>query len=218
MRLLTTVTLSSIATLSIAFAQTTMCFKENHKSMATIETTPLDGGACGSTKSVQDMKKDGWSIDDINIQKTNSGTNYIYIFKKDMPQQASSISEEKLEQRILQRLEERKKVEIEVKKEQARQRMSRSGKKLYIDKCQSCHGEKADEEYGTSRALIALDLEEFQTTLRDYMLGEYDRGQAFRMIPYANIMDSGDIKNVYSYIQALKDEKKENHKKQEESK
>jgi len=28
-------------------ADTTMCFKENHPSMATIETVPLNGGACG---------------------------------------------------------------------------------------------------------------------------------------------------------------------------
>ena len=208
MRLLKVITLSSIATLTMAYAQTTMCFKENHKVMSTIETTPLDGGECASSKSVQDMKKEGWSVEDINIQKTNLGTNYIYIFKKDMPQQ-STLSEEKLEQRILQRLEERKKVEIQVKKDEAKQRMSRSGKKLYINKCQSCHGEKADEKYGTSRALDQLDLEEFQTTLRDYMLGEYDRGQAFRMIPYANIMDGSDIKNVYSYIQALKNQKDE---------
>ena len=39
------------------FAQTTMCFKENHSSMSTIETTALNGGACDGKYSVNDMKK-----------------------------------------------------------------------------------------------------------------------------------------------------------------
>ena len=38
-------------------ADTTMCFKENHPSMATIETVPLNGGACGGKYSINDMKK-----------------------------------------------------------------------------------------------------------------------------------------------------------------
>ena len=50
--------LSSILLLSSAslFADTTMCFKENHKSMTTIESTPLDGGICAGKFSVNDMK------------------------------------------------------------------------------------------------------------------------------------------------------------------
>ena len=40
--------LSSILLLSASsiFADTTMCFKENHQSMSTIENTPIDGGLC----------------------------------------------------------------------------------------------------------------------------------------------------------------------------
>ena len=192
-----------IFTATTLFAQTTMCFKENHTSMMTIESTALDGGLCSSNKSVQDMKNDGWSVDDIKIEKSANGNNYIYIFKKNETN-LSSINEEKLEQKILQKLETRKKEESAAKKTAIKMRMSRDGKNLYIKKCQNCHGEKANEKYGPSRALTELNFMDFKTTLRDYELGEYDRGQAIVMIPYANLMNSNDVKNVYSYINSLK--------------
>ncbi len=214
MKLLTSVTLGLITATSL-FAQTTMCFKENHNSMATIESTPLDGGACSSSKSLLDMKKEGWAVEDIKIETASSGKNYIYVLKKEETQNLSKLDEEKLEQRILQRLETRKQEELAAKKKEVKIRMSKDGKALYIKKCQNCHGEKADNPYGNSRALVNLNFVDFKTTIRDYELGEYDRGQAFIMRPYANAMNSTDIKNVYSYIQTLKP-KEEN--KQEESK
>lgn len=210
MKLLTSITLG-LFTSTALLAQTTMCFKEGHTSMATIESTPLDGGACASTKSVNDMKKNGWAVEDIKIESATKGKNYIYILKKDEAT-ISTIDEEKLEEKILKRLDDRKKQEIATRKKEIKLRMSKNGKKLYINKCQSCHGEKADEEYGRSRALTELTLFDFKTTIRDYNLGEYDRGQAFVMRPYANLMDSQDIKNVYSYIQSLKEKKKEEPK------
>ena len=176
--------------------------------MATIESVLLDGGECNSVKSVQDMKKDGWLVDDIKIENSTNGNNYIYIFKKENIS-SSSIDEKKLESRILQRLETRKKEEQLAKKKQVKIRMSRDGKALYIKKCQSCHGEKADEKYGNSRALIDLNFIDYKTTLRDYELGQYDRGSAFVMIPYANAMSSTEVKNTYSYIQSLKPVKKD---------
>ncbi|MGB6327667.1 MAG: cytochrome c [Halarcobacter sp.] len=209
MKLLPSLIFTSILTLSLAHAQTTMCFKENHKSISTIETTSLNGGECQNQKSVQDMKKEGWSVADIDISKTENGSNYIYIFKKE-ELVLSSVNEKALEEKILQRLEERKTLELATKKKEVKMRMSKDGKKLYINKCQSCHGENANEIYGTSRALTELNFFDFKTTLRDYGLGEYDRGQAFVMLPYANLMDSRDVKNVYSYINSLKP--KENQK------
>jgi len=202
MKFFTTITLGLFTTIALN-AQTTMCFKENHLSMTTIETTNLDGGLCKSSKNVQDMKNEGWSVDDIKIEKSTNGNNYIYIFKKDQIN-LTAIDEEKLEQKILQRLETRKKEEQITRKKEIKVRMSKDGKKLYINKCQSCHGEKANVLTGNSRDLTKLNFYDFKTTIRDYGLGDYDRGTAFRMLPYANLMDSRDIKNVYSYINSLK--------------
>ena len=57
-----------------------MCFKEN-ASMTTIESTPLNGGACNGKYTVNDMKAKGWSVDDIKISQTANGMNFIYILK-----------------------------------------------------------------------------------------------------------------------------------------
>jgi len=202
----------SLLSSAALFAQTTMCFKENHSSMATIESTPLDGGLCSSTKSLADMKKEGWSVDDIKIEQSTNGKNYIYILKKEA-QTLSTMDEEKLEQRIMQRLEKRKTQEQAKKKKEALIRMSKSGKDLYIKQCQRCHGEKAKiKAYGVARKLIDLSLQDMQLSIREYTIGEYNRGKAFLMKPYAQIMSPRDVKNVYSYIKTLKpkeDKKKE---------
>jgi hypothetical protein len=76
MKLLTSITLGLITTTSL-FAQTTMCFKENHNSMATIENTKLDGGECKSTYSIKDMKVKGWNVDDIKITTKEEKYNFI---------------------------------------------------------------------------------------------------------------------------------------------
>ncbi len=207
MKLLSSIALTSILTTTIATAQTTMCFKENHKSMMTIETTALNGGECQNQKSVQDMKKEGWSVADINIDKTKNGANYIYIFKKEEAN-LSSIDEKALEEKILNRLEERKKQEIATKKKEAYIRKSKSGEKLYNNKCISCHGKNGElKARGVSRPINSLNLQDFMLSIRGYNLGDYDRGMAFVMKPYATLMNDKDIKNVYVYLQSLKEKK-----------
>lgn len=207
MKLLSSIALTSILTATIATAQTTMCFKENHKSMMTIETTALNGGECQNQKSVQDMKKEGWSVADINIDKTKNGANYIYIFKKEEAS-LSSIDEKALEEKILNRLEERKKQEIATKKKEAYIRKSKSGEKLYNNKCISCHGKNGEvKAKGVSRPIKDLNLQDFTLSIRGYNNGDYDRGMAFVMKPYATLMNDNDIKNVYVYLRSLKEKK-----------
>jgi cytochrome c553 len=183
-------------------AQTTMCFKENHTSMATIEKTALDGGLCESKKSVQEMKKDGWTVDDIKID----GSNYIYVFKKET--NLNSVNMAELERKIIERLDANKKEQKRLAKLEMRLQKSASGKKLYINKCATCHGDEGSAYTGNSRDLNKLDLKEFSRTIRDYNLGTYDRGTAFRMTPYALAMTTQDSKNVYIYLKSLRDEKK----------
>ena len=205
MKLVTSITLGLITSTSL-FANTTMCFKENHPSMTTIESTPLDGGECKSTKSVDDMKKDGWEVSDIKIEPSKNGKNYIYILKKESMN--SSLSEEELTNKIMQKLQDRKEEEQLAKKVEIKNVMSQNGKNIYINQCQKCHGENANKKaYGTSRALIDLPLSDFQQSIKDYTLGEYDRGMAMIMRPYAMNLNSSKIKEVYSYIQSLKNNK-----------
>jgi len=193
---------------SLALAQTTMCFKQNHTDFTTLESTPLDGGLCAGKKSFNDMKKDGWKTDDIKID----GNNYIYILKKDEIN-IQNVDIEALEAKILSRLELKDKEEEQKAIFEKRYNMSISGKKLYINKCQSCHGEKGEILTGFSRAINDLNLEDFQITIRDYNNGSYDRGTAFSMLPYATLMSKDDVKNVYVYLQSINQtEKKETPK------
>lgn len=203
MKLLNSIALTSILTASVALAQTTMCFKENHKSMATIESVSLNGGECKGQKSVSDMKKDGWQVADINIDKGENGSNYIYIFKK-QEQNISSLDEQALEEKILNRLEERKKQEIATKKKQVYMQKSKSGEKLYQNKCATCHGDKGElKARGVSRPINDLNLQDFTLSIRGYNNGDYDRGMAFVMKPYATLMNQNDIKNVYVYLRSI---------------
>lgn len=184
---------------SLALSQTTMCFKQNHNDFTTLESIKLDGGLCAGEKSINDMKKDGWKTDDIKID----GNNYIYILKKDEVTM-QNIDMEKLEAQILKRLELKEENANKAAILEKRERMSISGKRMYINKCQNCHGEKGEVLPGNSRALNEMNLFDFTTTIRDYNNGSgYDRGTAFQMLQWANIMNANDIKNVYLYLEAI---------------
>jgi mono/diheme cytochrome c family protein len=198
----------SILTILItsSFAQTTMCYKQNFLDFSKIETVNLDGGLCAGKKSLTDMKNEGWITSDIKID----GNNYIYILKKDMPTM-QNIDMQALENQIMKKLEQKEVNSQKAAKEERRAKMSLSGKNLYIKKCQTCHGINGEKLPGRSRAIDKLNLFDFTSTLRDYNNGSgYNRGTAFQMIPYANIMDQSDINNVYLYLQSInqKDEKK----------
>ena len=199
--LITTLSILSFGIINLQ-AQTTMCYKENHTSMSTIETISLNGGKCENKKSVQQMKKDGWEVDDIEITKTTKGKNYIYIFKKDIQQ---NINEEALMAKVLAKIEAGKKEKFKADKEKYRLASLAGGKKLYIAKCQNCHGAKAElEPMNTSRALKGLSLIDFESALEGYDRGDYDRGTAIIMRPYAVGINDTDIKNIYFYLKTLK--------------
>ena len=198
-KLLMLLSLSTLGLTSL-YAETTMCFKENHKQFSTIDATKLDGGECKSQKSAEDMKKEGWTVDDIKI----NGTNYVYIFKKQTT--LSTVNMAELERKVLEKLEIRKKEEREAAKREIRMQKSLTGQKIYTNKCQNCHGEQGEVDYNTSRAINTLNLDDFLTTIRDYGLGEYDRGQAFVMTPY--VIGKNDAQNVYIYLQSLKPQPK----------
>ena len=198
--------LALISTLS--FSATTMCFKQNHKDMSTIETTPLDGGQCKGEKSLSQMKKEGWSTSDIKID----GNSFVYILKKE--QETSSLDIERLKQQIISEMEDTKKEKQRMALEKKKLAMSKSGKKLYQSTCQSCHGPKGEiEAMNVSRPLNTLSFEDMEIAINDYLLGDYDRGRAVVMQPYAAKINNNDLKNIYSYLKQI-NKKEENTKKE----
>lgn len=200
--------ISSLLLSSVALqAQTTMCFKENHKDMITIENTRLDGGACAGNKSAKDMKSEGWTVDDIKITPSSNGSNYIYIFKKESGLQ--NVSEEELMDKLYKKLENEKKAKEEKAKQDLFIANSKAGEALYTSKCANCHGEKGElNAKGVSKPLNSLDHTEFQTAIRDYNIGNRNSSvTSIIMKPYATSMSYQDIKNVYTYLKSINSEK-----------
>ena len=202
--------LSSILLLSASsiFADTTMCFKENHQSMSTIETTPLDGGLCAGKNTIADMKAKGWNVDDIKISQTTNGMNFIYILKTPVSQAVSSSNfsgnQADMEARIMDKLEKKKEAEKKAIEVQAIQDAAINGEKTYVNKCQSCHGTNGEKNaYNTSRPLKDLSIEDMTVSIRDYKLGNKNSGNAVIMTPYANYVNENDIKGIYSYLQKI---------------
>lgn len=202
--------LSSILLLSASsiFADTTMCFKENHQSMSTIETTPLDGGLCAGKNTITDMKAKGWNVNDIKISQTTNGMNFIYILKTPVSQAVSSSNfsgnQADMEARILEKLEKKKEAEKKAIEVKAIQDAAINGEKTYVNKCQSCHGTNGEKNaYNTSRPLKDLSIEDMTVSIRDYKLGNKNSGNAVIMTPYANYVNENDIKGIYSYLQKI---------------
>ena len=203
--------LSSILLLSSTsiFADTTMCFKENHQSMSTIENTPLDGGICAGKNTIADMKAKGWLVDDIKISQSANGMNFIYVLKTPVSQMASqsnfSGNQADMEARILEKLEKKKEAEKAAEEIQIKKDLSVDGKNIYVNKCQSCHGEKGESTIGGySRALNTLSSEDMRDSISGYTNGTYDRGRASVMRPITSTLTHVTLDKVSAYLESIK--------------
>lgn len=195
-----------LASFSYAHAQTTMCFKQNHKDLMTIENTNLDGGECQGSKSANEMKKEGWVIDDIKMTPSDAGTNFVYVFKKNT--NISNIDQAALEEQIIRRMQAKEEAEVEKQKEELFAQNSKAGEQLYVNKCAVCHGEKGElKARGASRPINTLDHNDFKASIRDYTIGNKDSSLSIIMKPYADMMDYNDIRNVYIYLKSINSEK-----------
>ena len=203
--------LSSILLLSASsiFADTTMCFKENHQSMSTIENTPLDGGLCAGKNTIADMKAKGWNVDDIKISNTPNGMNFIYILKTPVTQAVSSSNfsgnQADMEARILQKLEKKKEEEKKEQEIVVKKNLAVEGKDNYVRKCQSCHGEKGESTVGGySRPLNTLSSEEMRHSISGYTNGTYDRGRASVMQPITSTLTYVTLEKISAYLDSIK--------------
>ena len=184
---------------TLAFSEVTMCFKQNHTDMATIADTKLDGGLCEGERTPNDMKKEGWHIDDIKI--TNNS--YFYIFKKDEAS-LKDVDMEALEARVLAKLEKKRKDEKEAEIKKAKLQMSVHGQRIYVQKCKSCHGDNAELLPGNSMALNSIKLQRFEEAMNGYQRGSYDLGTGYEMRAFSRGYNGTDVKNIYIYIQNVK--------------
>ena len=182
---------------SFVMADTTMCFKKDWMDPSTIETTTLDGGKCASSKSLTDMKADGWAVEDIKISSGKAGMNFMYVLKKGG---SVILSDGDLEARLNQIQDKRE----EKKKEEIIKVAKANGKKLYSSTCASCHGVKGEiEAYNTSKALNTMSVEDIELAMRDYRIDERTGINAMIMKPYADLVQGKDARSIAEYIQTL---------------
>jgi len=192
--------LASILALNIfAFANTTMCYINNITDISTVENKKFEGGECAGKYSIKDMKKQSWNVDDIKISKKDNGFNFIYILKKEtksvvVPTVSNTeIDYDKLSNNIKNKEEQNNKV-----------KSLSNGKKIYINKCQSCHGAKGElTPYNRSEAINKFDLDTLQSMMRDYTMDERDNGSAIVMKPYAELVSKEDIDGIYEYLKSV---------------
>jgi len=196
-----TKTLLLLLTSAILFslnASTTMCFKENWRSLTTIENTPLDGGKCNASKSASQMKKDGWIVDDIKITPAKNGMNFVYVFKKSS---TPILSEQDIQSKLIA-LQKKQKLEAA---NQKRILSISTGAKIYNSRCASCHGNRGQEEaYNTSRKLNEMTFDEIKTSVNAYAIDDKDNGMAIVMKPYATDLETKQMRQISDYLNSLK--------------
>lgn len=210
MRLLKALALT-LFSISALFSQTTMCFKENHNFMSTIENTKLDGGECKSIHTVKEMKKNGWNVDDIKITTNDKGKyNFIYIFKNSTSSSNfavanSNLSSKELENKIIKRLEAKKEKERKEKEIERKIISKEEGKKIYINKCQSCHGSKGEiSAYNASKPLKSLSFDEMEYAINRYTHdSQYGNGYQMLMKPIASGLTSDNLSKIKAYLDSI---------------
>jgi len=188
-------------------AETTMCFKENHTSLSTIEQTKLDGGKCNSIFSLKEMKKKGWEIKDINITPNNDRYNFVYILKK--KETNENLSTEKIAENVINKIESDKQIELLDKQKKEKENNIKKGRLIYSN-CSSCHGLKGEiRAYDSSEALRKLSFDDMKFAINRYTFDEdYGNGNELIMRQYASNITSNKLKMIYDYLQYIN--KKEN--------
>lgn len=213
MKLFTSLLFGTLA-LSTLHAQTTMCFKENHQSMSTIENTPLDGGECKSKFSLNDMKNTGWSIKDIKVTPKDSKFSFIYILSKKTANTRNftntiennnnnNVNVKDLKQAVLKELRQEEEIKKAKKEKKKLKDSILEGKNVYVKKCQNCHGAKGEQRYGSAGLINRLNLDEFKSIMRDYGNMSSTRGQSLIMYQYSQAVTNNDIENIHKYLKSI---------------
>ena len=192
---------TSLITSTSVLAQTTMCFKKDVQDLTQLEDIKLNGGECKSAYSLNDMKKDGWEVSDIKINNND----YIYILKKGsaISWNGTSTDTEAMEERLLKKMEEKRKKEIEQKKLADAKAIIDTGKAYYEKKCQSCHGVNGELEPGFSVKIKDLTKDQFLEAMDGYRFGSYNRGSGEQMKAYAMTTTEEESKNIIRYLESI---------------
>lgn len=191
-------------------AQITMCFKQNYNNLESIMDTRLDGGECKGLYSINEMKNNNWNVNDIKITPSKNNTfNFIYILKKDdnpssINNYNSKFDQDVIEERIINKLDKKRKQEKEFNKKTIIKKSIASGKILYSS-CSSCHGKKGEISiYNLTKPLKDLSIENMDMSITKYMNDEsYGYGYQIIMRQYAYSLTEKKLTNIKNYLDSL---------------
>lgn len=174
-------------------ANITMCFLKNHSDPATVDNSQLSGKNC---TSVNDMKSNGYNLEDMKISNSSNGLDYVFIFKT----KSNVIDQNDLKTQL-------KNLQKDQEQQNEKELLSKSiknGKELYLSNCKECHGDGTISAYNYAEPLLNLTSEEIEVAIRDYSLDQRDKGMAILMSPIANSLTDQDVIDVSNYLETLK--------------
>lgn len=173
------------------FSQTTLCYKENLASLSLIETTTLKGEVCQDNKTTKDMNKLGWITKDIKVTPKDGLYSFVYIFEK-----KSSLKTMGLDV-TLENLEKQKKTNILVGQ-------IANGKKIYIKKCTSCHGNNGEViPFGASTKLMESSYDDMRFDFNKIIRSDYASTTKYAMFSYVYNTTSNDLKDIVRYLNKI---------------
>jgi cytochrome c553 len=200
MRIITKIAILTSFT-TFGFCEMTICFKKNHQDFSTLESVNLDGGKCLGSNSQNDMLQKGWNLDSFS---TKNG-DYLYVFNQseNSVKNTSLKSIEEIVDKKIEKNEKRKIKEVQKIVKDKKIESLNYGKKLYVNKCSTCHGTIGNIKVGNSASLQTLSLEDIQSAMKGYKLGSYNLGTASEMRPYSIGYTKSDIKNIFDYLKSM---------------
>ena len=108
-----------------------------------------------------------------------------------------------MEANILAKLESKQEAEEQAAIEKANETMLAEAKVLYINQCQSCHGEKGDKTKGNSK-LKNVSQKDMEQALRDYELGISEEKRSSIYGPaHINFLNNSSIKGIKAYLDSI---------------
>ncbi len=113
------------------------------------------------------------------------------------------LAKNKCKQSILAKLEAKQEAEEQAAIEKANETMLADAKVLYINQCQSCHGEKGDKTKGNSK-LKNISQKDMEQALRDYELGISEEKRSSIYGPaHINFLNNSSIKGIKAYLDSI---------------
>ena len=115
----------------------------------------------------------------------------------------TAVNQEQLEANIMAKLEAKKVAEEKVKVEEELKVAKIDSQAIYVNKCQSCHGEKGETVKSGFKALRTLSTSDMEEALKDYALGRENKSSSVYAPVHVNNLNEKTIKGIKAYLDSI---------------